>query len=1152
MKKFLSLVLALAMTLSLVTISAGAKDFADSDELSSEQYEEAVNVMSEMGIIDGYTDGDFRPQGTLTRQAAAKIIACMMLGKTTAESLGTQAAPFKDVPAGSQFAGYIAFCVERGLIDGYADGTFRPTGTLTGFAFLKMLLGALGYDSSIEGYTGTNWTVNVAGRAYEIGLTDGNEEFAGSRAATREEAALYAVNTLKATLVEYADKGSNLVINGIEVVQGASEPTYVTSSVYNAASSISADRDNEGMYTVEFAERYQPDLKLTPDTDDFMRPAHTWSWKSREIGTYVNFDELVAEYTTAVTGREMYDVLTATTIREYSLDSYVDGVEGANGMIEKSDLVRSNTDDLKYTGNGVLTQVFVDNEDEEIVITSINTWLAQATANYSESKEYAPLKVFTGAKGASASKNVDVEDVPEVTAVEDEAFYLVTISYKDSTRGEVASIQAAEVMEDSTVTKWSDSKDLVVDKLTTGGTQYDAAAKAYYDDENLYDYDQDLLTDMTYNIYLDQYGYVIGVELYEGTLKYVFITGYDRSKSNLSVKTADAAGIFLDGTMQEIEVNVSDTNDNIAKYNKDAETVSATAGYYEKWDTNGAKNGDPTLNRWYTYSVNENGVYTLKPTNMTATLYNQDVTIDTANVNVRANVVGKDNTRVYGEDDSVFITVELDDVDTSNVAITDVTGSYTGVQSVDLEIDADQYAAEGRTGYEGHIYTVYDKDNYIIGAVAVADATGSTANYAYILSDAKSEEKIGDTYYWEFDAILNGEVQTLTAKSKYTSIINALDEGTVQELRFDADNYVVKVVPVDDTDVYDYLEATKDTVDIDENDVYFINNGEDGRKDAYYHDANLILKLQGRTMYITADQSDMGLALASDAKAVVIQDENGKDDVKTEFDSVSGAISYLADADEDTDNVLEYEGKIVAVLNSNGTAAWVVFDSDTELLTGSNRPVDDNDDTNTEGRVTVVVDKNSNADFEARDVVTYIDGAGNLKIAVDRYNAEGYELTDADISVKINRINATVTGPEAIGDQAIFTVSGRDMEDTDDVTVTIGTCVYENTDVKAPAGVDIISAEKETTGNDSAEDAQLIVRCTIDSKTLETMKAADLYQISGLDYEEIVITQNGEETVIGPSSDSLLKDVFGWYQVNYCSLKDASGNLVAYVVIENL
>ena len=217
MKKFLSLVLALAMTLSLVTISAGAKDFADSDELSGEQYEEAVNVMSEMGIIDGYAGGNFQPQGTLTRGAAAKIIACMMLGKTTAEALGTQAAPFKDVPVGSTFAGYIAYCVESGLIDGYADGTFRPQNTLTGFAFLKMLLTALGYDSSIEGYTGTNWTVNVAGRATQIGLTDGNEDFVGTRAATREEACLYAVKRPEGHPGGVCqDKGTSVTVNGAD------------------------------------------------------------------------------------------------------------------------------------------------------------------------------------------------------------------------------------------------------------------------------------------------------------------------------------------------------------------------------------------------------------------------------------------------------------------------------------------------------------------------------------------------------------------------------------------------------------------------------------------------------------------------------------------------------------------------------------------------------------------------------------------------------------------------------------------------------------------------------------------------------------------------------------------------------------------------
>ena len=325
MKKFLSLVLALAMTLSLVTISAGAKDFADSDELSGEQYEEAVNVMSEMGIIDGYAGGNFQPQGTLTRGAAAKIIACMMLGKTTAEALGTQAAPFKDVPAGSTFAGYIAYCVESGLIDGYADGTFRPQNTLTGFAFLKMLLTALGYDSTIEGYTGTNWTVNVAGRATQIGLTAGNEDFVGSRAATREEACLYAVNALQATLVEYENKGQEITVSdGTVITVRPSAPTYVTSNIAGAATSIDDTYDNTRQdYTVEFAEKYQPDLKLVPTVDDFDRPAHTWNWKGRDVGTYVDYDKLFAEYTTVITGEDLYDLLTKSIIDDYTVEYYV-------------------------------------------------------------------------------------------------------------------------------------------------------------------------------------------------------------------------------------------------------------------------------------------------------------------------------------------------------------------------------------------------------------------------------------------------------------------------------------------------------------------------------------------------------------------------------------------------------------------------------------------------------------------------------------------------------------------------------------------------------------------------------------------------------------------------------------------------------------
>ena len=93
MKKFLSLVLALVMTMSLVTISAGAKDFTDADKVN---YAEAVDVISAVKVVDGYTDGSFNPQATLTRGAAAKIICNLLLGPTTASALVANTAPLSN------------------------------------------------------------------------------------------------------------------------------------------------------------------------------------------------------------------------------------------------------------------------------------------------------------------------------------------------------------------------------------------------------------------------------------------------------------------------------------------------------------------------------------------------------------------------------------------------------------------------------------------------------------------------------------------------------------------------------------------------------------------------------------------------------------------------------------------------------------------------------------------------------------------------------------------------------------------------------------------------------------------------------------------------------------------------------------------------
>ena len=1030
LKRALSLGLTAAMISGLMVMGSSAASYAD---VTSENNVEAIEVLESVGIMIGDENGNFNPDQNVTRNEMAVVMANLMEYNVASYK---DTSPFTDVPSWAE--PYVAACWTNGITAGYSDTIYGGTDTVTTAQAALMLMKALGYFQYASDF-GSDWQLATTRQGNAIDLFNGVDSGV-TQAMTRNDVAQLVLNTLRAGTVTASTDGSwtigdVTINNNVQYSYVTSNQTYAT-AIDDARSTSNTTDANRSI--VELGEQlYMGDLKLNDNSiDKFGRPARTWSYDGKEVGTYAKTELLVESYTTAVTGREMFDLLTASTINDNDVVRYVDGV-GVD--MAKTELARNNKNDLANTGNGALTEVYLDDDNDEVTIATINTYLAQATGDYSDDKEYAPLEVYwdmnidkAGHKDVSAKVyNVDVDDVAAVSNVVDEQFYLVNISYRDDDDGEITDIMDAEVMENSTVTKWSDSTSKVVDKLTVDGTEYKSAVKAFFDEDTLEAYDHDLLTDMTYTLYLDQYGYVIGVDVYEGDLKYVFITGYDRNTSNLSVSTADAGAIFLDGTMDKIEVNVKDTNKNIV----DDPDKAGYDPYYEDWSNHADKdyNGYPVLNRWYRYSVNEAGVYTLKPVDMTATKYDgKDETIDTANVSVKDNVKAAKSTRVYGEDASVFITVDTDVVDTTEgktIAVTDVDGMYTGVQSVDLEIDPISKENE----VEAQVYTVYDKDNYIIGAVVLGEASGDD-NYAYIVSDgATSEEKVGDTYYWEFDAILDGELQTLTAKSKYTEIIEEIEDHQfdVLELRFDSDNYVIKVVDPDDVEaadpsetiIYNYTDATDSKVDIEDYNVYFVDSDDfvnDEDKNPLNKDMEL--KLQGRTLYITPDQVDMGLAIASDAKAVVIQDENKKPDVKTEFDSVSAAISHLADYEKDT-TALEYKGKIFAVLNDNGTAAWVVFDSRTGLSTGDGGIIigDDNAISNRDGNVTLygsddTTKVNGVSISYDTDTVTY------TFYALD---ADGDEIIRDDVTYDIR---VEVNGQEVNSDEAkAATTNGSGM-----------------------------------------------------------------------------------------------------------------------------
>ena len=117
---------------------------------------------------------------------------------------------------------------------------------------MKMLLGALGYDATTEGYTGNNWSINV--------------DFNGIKAVNREEACLYAFNTLKATMVEYDNNNNNSVtVNGITFTNKSA-----AKDMKNTGKSDGNIKDDGKM---QFAEKYFTDLKAVPATDDLGHPA---------------------------------------------------------------------------------------------------------------------------------------------------------------------------------------------------------------------------------------------------------------------------------------------------------------------------------------------------------------------------------------------------------------------------------------------------------------------------------------------------------------------------------------------------------------------------------------------------------------------------------------------------------------------------------------------------------------------------------------------------------------------------------------------------------------------------------------------------------------------------------------------------------------
>ena len=200
---------------------AGAA-FTDSADIKAT---EAVDTLSALGVIDGYTDGSFKPNGTVTRAEMAKMIFVVWNGgKSDASAYQSMNSAFADTK-NHWAAGYVNFCASNGIIAGKSATKFDPDSTVTGQEAAKMLLVVAGYDAAKAGLTGANWAQNTMSYAGLAGLFN-DVDSPVEQALPRQYAAQMLYNALDVNRVKWSTDS-----NSFDDITSWSGSTFVKETV---------------------------------------------------------------------------------------------------------------------------------------------------------------------------------------------------------------------------------------------------------------------------------------------------------------------------------------------------------------------------------------------------------------------------------------------------------------------------------------------------------------------------------------------------------------------------------------------------------------------------------------------------------------------------------------------------------------------------------------------------------------------------------------------------------------------------------------------------------------------------------------------------------------------------------------------------------
>ena len=574
MKKLLAMVLALVMTLSLAVSANAFKD----DKDISDDYAEAVAVLNGMGVFKGYEDGSFQPKGNITRAEVSAIVYRVYTQdvKDAKASMYATYNKFSDMAGAGWAQGYIGYCANAELVKGYPDGTFKPSGKVTGYEVLAMILRAVGYDKNGE-FSGADWALHVAQTAQQAGVLKNVKGVDLNAPASRE---------LVGELL-------------FRAIAEASTVTYTPAFGYVTDKVLKLDESTLGYKNFKLVGK--------ADSDKWGRPGTTWTYNVGDTETFVG-DKAVASYTVKVDECDIAKDLGITksaTIESAYIDGVKTNVTNASVTSDRNGKIDALNTTSLVGAQGRLTEVY-NMGDAGYRLVEINTYLgvvktvtaATTDRNGHTTKAFITVDIFFNGEVNEAANATYKFETTGFTVGQ----YVLVNATLD---GEVVvrNVEAATVTPMGLIKTWTPAYGTVAATTTVAETKYNDADKFYLGNFKLLAINREDTT--AYDTIVDAYGNLIA--LVPSTVNYLVIEKIEWKHDSSAIGNGKAlADLVLANGEKVSGATVATVNSATTSNTSDSIGVVATAYVSDSYVNNTAY-----YKHIYTYSVNADGSYAL-------------------------------------------------------------------------------------------------------------------------------------------------------------------------------------------------------------------------------------------------------------------------------------------------------------------------------------------------------------------------------------------------------------------------------------------------------------------------------------------------------------------------------------------------------------